>query len=329
MSVFTLVLYGISLGLGAGLLLLALPLRRRFGGEDFSPFFSYLAAFTVSGFLNLFGRSLAVSLLHASTPQSQVTIDLIFGFLIFPFMLAALYFFILFIGALLRSAVSAKLKRGYAVFAAAVILVLIIVTARYLDARLVEPAARVLGVINAGILLAYVIVSGWGLAGTWAIEDPRRRRWARLVGVSYLVFFGLGLVLPWGWIRRQFLGIWPLPMILFYFSSNVPALLVFRRFQDGAPADGPALDPVDNDLASFFAGRGLTPREIEVVGLVLQGRSNKDIEKALFISIHTVKNHLYKIYQKLGVRSRFQVVAMVREGKNGSLENGGDEPLNS
>jgi DNA-binding CsgD family transcriptional regulator len=89
------------------------------------------------------------------------------------------------------------------------------------------------------------------------------------------------------------------------------------------------LDPVDNDLASFFAGRGLTPREIEVVGLVLQGRSNKDIEKALFISIHTVKNHLYKIYQKLGVRSRFQVVAMVREGKNGSLENGGDEPLNS
>jgi DNA-binding NarL/FixJ family response regulator len=48
----------------------------------------------------------------------------------------------------------------------------------------------------------------------------------------------------------------------------------------------------------------LTPREIEVLRLVLAGGTNKAIAAAIFISEKTVEFHLGKIYTKIGVRTR-------------------------
>jgi DNA-binding NarL/FixJ family response regulator len=55
----------------------------------------------------------------------------------------------------------------------------------------------------------------------------------------------------------------------------------------------------------------LTEREDEILRLVLQGARNKDIEKKLFISASTVRNHLYNIYQKLGVGSRLELISRI------------------
>jgi ATP/maltotriose-dependent transcriptional regulator MalT len=52
----------------------------------------------------------------------------------------------------------------------------------------------------------------------------------------------------------------------------------------------------------------LTAREKEILELLIKGSSNKQIESDLFISSHTVKNHIYNIYQKLGVKSRGQLM---------------------
>jgi two-component system NarL family response regulator len=58
----------------------------------------------------------------------------------------------------------------------------------------------------------------------------------------------------------------------------------------------------------------LTGRELEVLKLVAQGMSNKDIATALFISENTVKNHVRNILEKLHLHSRMEaVVYAVRE----------------
>jgi len=49
---------------------------------------------------------------------------------------------------------------------------------------------------------------------------------------------------------------------------------------------------------------GLTPREIEVLGLVASGMTNAQIAKELYVSCRTVETHLTSIYRKLGVSSR-------------------------
>lgn len=51
---------------------------------------------------------------------------------------------------------------------------------------------------------------------------------------------------------------------------------------------------------------GLTDREVEVLKLVGQGASNREISQVLFISEKTTKNHLTHIFEKLGVSDRTQ-----------------------
>jgi DNA-binding CsgD family transcriptional regulator len=55
----------------------------------------------------------------------------------------------------------------------------------------------------------------------------------------------------------------------------------------------------------------ISAREEEIIRLILQGMSNKDIQAALFISPNTVKNHIYNIYQKMNVKSRLQLVSVI------------------
>ncbi|NLM42147.1 MAG: response regulator transcription factor [Firmicutes bacterium] len=56
----------------------------------------------------------------------------------------------------------------------------------------------------------------------------------------------------------------------------------------------------------------LTPREREVLKLIAQGMSNAEIAAALFISEHTVKNHVSNIYRKLGDNDRTRVALLAR-----------------
>lgn len=52
----------------------------------------------------------------------------------------------------------------------------------------------------------------------------------------------------------------------------------------------------------------LTPREMEILKLVADGYSNKEIAAQLYLSFHTVKNHVHNILEKLKVQHRSQAV---------------------
>ncbi|WP_310476803.1 response regulator transcription factor [Sandarakinorhabdus sp.] len=71
----------------------------------------------------------------------------------------------------------------------------------------------------------------------------------------------------------------------------------------------PALPP-GNPAA--VASLGLTPREVEVLGLLAAGQANKEIARALGVSPNTVKTHLTRLYEKLGVSSRTAAIAHAR-----------------
>ncbi len=57
----------------------------------------------------------------------------------------------------------------------------------------------------------------------------------------------------------------------------------------------------------------LSARELEVLRQVAQGRSNREVAKALFVSEATVKTHLVHVFEKLGADSRTGAVARARE----------------
>jgi DNA-binding CsgD family transcriptional regulator len=58
---------------------------------------------------------------------------------------------------------------------------------------------------------------------------------------------------------------------------------------------------------------GITPREHEILALIAQGLSNREIGEKLFVSENTVKTHSSRIFDKLGVGRRVQAVQKARE----------------
>ena len=56
----------------------------------------------------------------------------------------------------------------------------------------------------------------------------------------------------------------------------------------------------------------LTPRQVEVLRLLEQGRSTKQIAAELHLSTETVRNHVRRLFRALGVNSRLEAVAAAR-----------------
>jgi DNA-binding CsgD family transcriptional regulator len=70
-------------------------------------------------------------------------------------------------------------------------------------------------------------------------------------------------------------------------------------------------------LKDFYRKFEVSPRESDIVREICNGLSNKEISDKLFISLQTVKDHTHRIYIKTNVRSRVQLINLVRElGKN-------------
>lgn len=57
----------------------------------------------------------------------------------------------------------------------------------------------------------------------------------------------------------------------------------------------------------------LTPRELEVLGEIALGKANAEIADSLFISPNTVRNHVNRIFSKLGVSDRAQAIVLARD----------------
>ena len=78
------------------------------------------------------------------------------------------------------------------------------------------------------------------------------------------------------------------------------------RLEDGSQAD---LDNQADQRRRQGRDVNLSPRELDVLGLIVAGRSNEELAAELYLSINTVKSVIRSVYRKIGVTSRSQAVA--------------------
>ena len=98
-----------------------------------------------------------------------------------------------------------------------------------------------------------------------------------------------------------------------FFCCNLFPIFWFRKFFLPYHYNTVSLIEENAVLDSLYKKHQVSKREREIVDLILQGKSNKEIESDLFISLSTVKNHVYNVYQKLGVKSRSQLIRFILE----------------
>ena len=88
----------------------------------------------------------------------------------------------------------------------------------------------------------------------------------------------------------------PLPPNVYHVRRLIVLAVLLGRIRGTTNADP---DPVNGSL---------TEREAEILSLMREGLTNKQIANRLHISVHTVKNHVQKILRKLGANNRAQAV---------------------
>ena len=74
----------------------------------------------------------------------------------------------------------------------------------------------------------------------------------------------------------------------------------------------------EHEMNELLVKHNISKREKQIVHSILTGKSNKDIENELFISSHTVKNHVYNIFRKFGVKNRGELVLAIKSVSTGT-----------
>lgn len=82
----------------------------------------------------------------------------------------------------------------------------------------------------------------------------------------------------------------------------------------GQPAALPGSGPFTADEQRMNE-LGITPRELEILGLIAAGLSNREIAERLFVSENTVKTHSSRLFDKLGAKRRTQAVQLGKEAR--------------
>ena len=136
------------------------------------------------------------------------------------------------------------------------------------------------------------------------ISAVPRRRALRGLAVLYVAVFAVILVsLALGWLRPsgQTAGqvLFNSAFLVIY---NLLPLTWILRFQPRGPIEGPT------GLERY----GITAREREIIELIREGKTNREIAERLFISVATVKDHNYNIFKKTGVRNRVELTNLFR-----------------
>lgn len=108
-------------------------------------------------------------------------------------------------------------------------------------------------------------------------------------------------------LRQVMQGRRPLPGIRYAEPENWPSRL---------PAQAQPVTGMRRGKTSELRDRSpLSPREIQILEVIAQGHSNKEVANELCISNHTLKNHLNNIFKKLNVEDRTQALMLgVRNG---------------
>jgi DNA-binding CsgD family transcriptional regulator len=153
-------------------------------------------------------------------------------------------------------------------------------------------------------------------------QDPGRRKVDAALAWMFLARYPIHLAIsvwtPGGVIILAL----TLTRLLGLYTNILPVIWLRSYFAPWAGSLGKVLGG-RFDLAALGRSRGLTPREMEILDLMIDGKSYKEIESTLHISIHTVKSHVYSLYRKMDVTSRHQLIHRI--GVYGS-ESGSDTP---
>ena len=268
-------------------------------------FLAFAIGFSLFGFVIFFLQDVMLPLALSETARMDLILRIMMVFLLMPITLGTIFFLVRAVFRLVGEPVPGWVKWTYWLMG----LLLMAATALAMEYFLRTDIYDYVGAVYAwGFMIFNQLVIFlslfYGQARARGMDDGNLRRlalgWIRLLGALFFIYYIMLMGfsdIPWVY---NSLGIWFYLVIILpvvYLRRVLPRdFNVYRRTRSAV-----------GDVGRRAADLGLSPREREIVALVLAGRSNSDIEAELYISQRTVKNHLYNIYRRLKIKNRVEL----------------------
>lgn len=229
----------------------------------------------------------------------------------FPFHLLQLYFLVLLLSGLLERPVSNLFRRAYLGGAAGALVVLFVALVDMLRGGNKDVFDALHAWITRAYLALQALIFAWAGLRARQARGPDRRRAVGGFALLYLAGFGAYYLLT-SWATRSVVA-----SAWIFAAYHWPPLawlaLALRRGWIVAP---PAASP--EAVSAWLGPFDLTEREQEIVGRLLDGQSNRQIADELFLSHQTVKNYVSRVYRKLNVSSRVELIVALRRAQDGT-----------
>ncbi len=127
---------------------------------------------------------------------------------------------------------------------------------------------------------------------------------------AFIYFSGVLIYSFLLWFYNYFGAVSTCITILVLFAVSIYIQLILKLTEKSQIPDN---NSTGVDFKEFCTKYEISKREAEIVLEICSGKTNKAISEKLFITLQTVKDHNYRIYSKLGVKTRIQLTNMVRE----------------
>jgi DNA-binding CsgD family transcriptional regulator len=278
-----------------------------------STYLYYLVSYAVLGLIINLGIPLVPIFFHGQAPRSyQVAISLL-CLLAYPLFPVAVYFFISFTRGLMGNTLSSGFRIGFILSWVLFSFFFLFAISQFLDKgdEALFYSAIIIGSVMGNVLLCWATIHL--LIKTKYLKEKIRQKGMRIFGFLYLGCFSIEYLNDY--LTNQRIDFASIPLPILFFSLNLPPVIYLNIFLKKYYRQTVLEPDKQVDLTQLFFKHNITNREQEIIQLILKGKSNKDIEDELFVSMQTVKNSISIIYKKLGVKNRIQLSNLIRNAQ--------------
>jgi len=299
--------YLIVFSLSATTIFISFKLYEKYRLKYLFFFMGYIIIHNILGFFSLFETYLYDRLRSVTSDSANSQIELMYV-LIIPLIPLMLLMYLNFTAGIINTKLSKRMKTIFLLSWGLLFIFYLLIFGRIF----LTPDGSLLNFTGALVYLVEGIV--FYLANIYLVfkarklNDTEQQRTIQLIGCYYL-----GVLSVYAISFLHIITLNHFSFLLLHFGYNIPPLFFLYYFlkKNQLEVAVPAI-PEEN-LQILFDRYKITKREGEIILMLLKGRRVKDIGKELFISFHTVKNHIHKIYQKLSVRNRIQLYNLLKE----------------
>ncbi len=292
-------------------LILAYGLLKTYRLPVLSAFFYYLFFINVFSFNGLWNEHLFTLLSGHSLSGVPASVLLVFKYVAVPFFILGNYYFIKFFRLLSGTPLSLRFIVLFFCFQVLIAVgtgvTIVFMNDFAISAHNLQIHLERLFTLNEGVCILIALLQPFIIAS----PHPDQQKRARAMALYYLILTPVYLLL----LNLDDIPVMNLAnMVSFPVFDLVPLVwLAIILRQHGSEVFSPV--PASRFEAWVRQFR-ITPREQQIVQLICDGKSNKEISALLHISLQTVKDHNHNIFNKTGVKSRSQLIFLVNSSEN-------------